>query len=61
MEFILFYGRAGTYNVHRIESHDFKNAKFLANEFLLTRKKLENNGEALDGYLCVDMGEWIRV
>ncbi len=61
MEYILFYGRAGTYQVHRIHAFDLKNAKFLAWEFLLTRKKLENSGESLDGYLCADIGEWIRV
>jgi len=61
MEFILFYGRAGTYKVHRIESFDFKNAKFLASEFLLTKKKLENGCGELDGYLCAEVGEWIRV
>ncbi len=61
MEYILFYGREGTYRVHRIESLDFKGAKVLANEFLLTGKKLENNGDSMDGYLCTDIGEWIRV
>ena len=61
MEFILFYGNSKAYRVHRIESFDFKNAKFLAEEFLLTKKKSENNGEALDCYLCADIGEWIRV
>ncbi|MCL5069107.1 MAG: hypothetical protein M1368_12270 [Thaumarchaeota archaeon] len=61
MEYILFYGRAGNYKVHRIESFDFKGAKFLANEFLLTRKRSENNGEPIDGYLCTDLGEWMRV
>lgn len=61
MEYILFYGREGTYKVHRIESFDFKGAKFLANEFLLTRKKLENEGDPIDGYLCTDLGEWMRV
>ena len=61
MEYILFYGRAGTYKVHRIESFDFKGAKFLANEFLLTTKRSENKGDPIDGYLSTDLGEWMRV
>ena len=61
MQYILFYGREGTYKVHRIESFDFKGAKFLANEFLLTKKTSDNNGEVMEGYLCIDIGEWMRV
>lgn len=61
MQYVLFYGREGTYKVHKIESLDFKEAKFLANEFLLTRKRSENDGEIIDGYLCIDIGEWMRV
>ena len=60
MQYILFYGREGTYKVHRIESFDFTGAKFLASEFLLTKKTPENNGEAIEGYLCTDIGEWMK-
>ena len=58
MEFILFYGKARTYEVNRIEAADFKSAKSLAMEFLHAKKKSER---AIDAYLCADIGEWVRV
>ena len=61
MEYILFYGKARTYEVNRIEAGDFKSAKSLAMEFLYTRKKSDTSDTALDTYLCADMGEWIRI
>ncbi|MDG6906725.1 MAG: hypothetical protein JRN20_13170 [Nitrososphaerota archaeon] len=55
MEYILFYGKARTSEVNRIEAADFKS---LTMEFLHAKKKSDT---PLDAYLCADIGEWIRV